>query len=216
MRANAILFANPIPKVYQTLPPPKSELDEVLAFIYTGPVQPTDEEFKRTPLLVSHKRISDALEWLKLNHIDYANIDISYDNIKSYPENSPPVVVSYHPQYKPKDALAKSLHDSGEEEEGTSSGPCPLVVHGVTGEQLHTKSLKSLKALAVKHLTSGGKVLAMGHAENPESIYNNPQLYPQVFPWLFPYGLGGIGQPGYYHKISELAHKRHLLMYHDK
>ncbi|KZT18001.1 hypothetical protein NEOLEDRAFT_1042070, partial [Neolentinus lepideus HHB14362 ss-1] len=67
------------------LPPPRSELDEVLAFIYTGPTQPTENDFKRTPLLVSHKRVSAALEWLKLNHEGYFDIDISYDNIKSYP-----------------------------------------------------------------------------------------------------------------------------------
>ncbi|EPQ51298.1 hypothetical protein GLOTRDRAFT_49318 [Gloeophyllum trabeum ATCC 11539] len=216
MNANTILFANPIPKVYRTLPPPRSELVEVLAFIYTGPVQPTDEEFKKTPLLVGHNRVANALEWLKLNHIDYHDIDISYDNLKSYPQNQPPVVMSYNPQFKPKEGIAKSVHGSLDEEEGTASGPCPLVVHGVTGEQLHMKSIKSLKALAVKHLTSGGQVMAMGHAENLESIYNNPQLYPQIFPWLFPYGLGGIAQPNYYTKISELAHKQHLLMYHDK
>ncbi|EPQ50222.1 hypothetical protein GLOTRDRAFT_108694 [Gloeophyllum trabeum ATCC 11539] len=177
MNANTILFANPIPKVYQTLPPPRSELDEVLAFIYRGPVQPTDEEFKRTPLLISHNQVAEALEWLRLNHIAYHDIDISYDNLKSYPQNQPPVVMSYHPQFKPKEGIAKSLHGSLDEEEGTASGPCPLVVHGVTGEQLHTKSIKSLKALTVKHLTSGGQVMALGHAENTESIYNNPQLF---------------------------------------
>jgi len=55
-------------------------------------------------------------------------------------------------------------------------------------------------------------MLAISCAENPESIYNNPQLYCQMFPWLFPYGLGGIGTT----KLSEKEHKRHLLMYHDK
>jgi hypothetical protein len=34
MTANAISFANPIPKVYKTLPPPIEEMDDVLAFIY--------------------------------------------------------------------------------------------------------------------------------------------------------------------------------------
>ncbi|KZT22537.1 hypothetical protein NEOLEDRAFT_1157681 [Neolentinus lepideus HHB14362 ss-1] len=179
MRANAIMFANPTPKIYDVLPPPKSELDEVLAFIYTGAAQPTDEELKRTPSL------------------DYFDINISYDNLKSYKDNMPPVVISYHPQVKGNDTLGKSLHDDGEDE-GTNSGPCPLV------------------AIAIKHLTSGGKIMAVGHAEHPESIYNNPHLYPQMFPWLFPYGFGGIGHSNYYQKISEIAHKQHLLMYHDK
>jgi hypothetical protein len=35
-------------------------------------------------------------------------------------------------------------------------------------------------------------------------------------PWLFSYGLGGIGQADHHKKLSAIAHKRHLLMYHDK
>jgi hypothetical protein len=104
-----------------------------------------------------------------------------------------------------------------EDEAGTVSGECPFVVHGLTGEQYSTKTLKSLKAIAMEHLMKDGKILAVGHAGKPESIYNNPQLYPQMMPWLFPYGLGGIGT--HYLKdsrISDLKYKKHLLLYHDK
>jgi hypothetical protein len=69
-----------------------------------------------------------------------------------------------------------------------------------------------LKGVALSHLNSGGKILAVGHSSQLESIYNNPQFYPQMFPWLFPYGLGGIGSTS----LSEAAHKKFLLMYHDK
>jgi hypothetical protein len=41
MRANAIVFANPTPKIYNILPPALDEFDEILAFIYTGPCKPT-------------------------------------------------------------------------------------------------------------------------------------------------------------------------------
>jgi hypothetical protein len=46
MRANAISFSNPMPKIYNVLPPPIEEMDEVLAFIYTGPCKPTIADFK--------------------------------------------------------------------------------------------------------------------------------------------------------------------------
>jgi hypothetical protein len=52
MRANAISFSNPMPKIYNVLPPPIEEMDEVLAFIYTGPCKPTKADFKRTSMLV--------------------------------------------------------------------------------------------------------------------------------------------------------------------
>jgi hypothetical protein len=61
-------------------------------------------------------------------------------------------------------------------------------------------------------VNKGGKMLAVGHSSSLESIYNNPQFYLQMFPWLFPYGMGGIGSTS----LSDEAHKKYLLMYHDK
>ena len=61
----------------------------------------------------------------------------------------------------------------------------------------------------MKHLKDdNGKVLAISHAEKPESIYDNPQLYPMMFPWLFPYGLGGIGTFNGGTDMSEMMHKK--------
>jgi hypothetical protein len=71
MRANAISFSNPMPKIYNVLPPPIEEMDEVLAFIYTGPCKPTKADFQQTPFLVRCLEVSKALHWLKLNHVDY-------------------------------------------------------------------------------------------------------------------------------------------------
>ena len=103
-----------------------------------------------------------------------------------------------------------------ENEDGTEDGPCPFIVHGLTGEEYTTKSMKAIKAIALKHLTSDGKILTIEHAETPESIYGNPQLFLSMLPWLFPYGLGGIGQTEHKHKLLNMMHKRHLLMYYDK
>ena len=193
MRANAIMFANPTPKVYDILPPPIEEISEVLAFIYTGPCQPTKDELKRTPLLVRRNKVACALEWLKLNHKDYADLEISYRNLNEYSEDSPPVSITYHETdgSTNKAPEATAVNDN-ELEDGVESGECPIIVHGLNGEELSTMSLKALTAVALKHLTEGGKMLAIGHSSEPESIYNNPQLYPKMFPWLFPYGLGGI------------------------
>ena len=47
-------------------------------------------------------------------------------------------------------------------------------------------------------------------------MYDNPQAYPQMFPWLFPYGYGGIGQAHLKKKLSESEHKKCLLMHHNK
>src|SRR3954453_18934078 len=215
MRANAISFANPTTKIYDILPPPIEDLDEVLAFIYTGPCQPTQADFARTPLLVRRNKVKEALEWLKLNHCDYYDLEFSQRNLDQYPEDMPPVAVDYHHSLTNKDPESTAVHDN-EAEEGTESGACPFVVHGLTGGEYSTMSATALKAVALKHLTTNRKVLAVGHHEQPESIYQNPQLFPQMLPWLFPYGLGGIGNFRQSGRLSDLAHKRHLLMYHDK
>lgn len=69
MRANAISHAVPMQKIYTVLSPKHEELDKVLAFVYIGPTVPTPAEFKRTPFLVGHNKVAEALEWLKLNSI---------------------------------------------------------------------------------------------------------------------------------------------------
>ena len=49
MKANVVAFESPIPKIYSVLPPPREDLDEVLAILFTGPSKPTSEDFSRTP-----------------------------------------------------------------------------------------------------------------------------------------------------------------------
>jgi len=167
------MFKNPMPKIYQRLPPPVDELDEVLTFIFTGPCCPTPEDLERTPLLVRRQKVAEALEWLKLNHSDYFDLDVSYDNLEAYPERGPPVVVTYRRADGNKEPEATSAFDH-EEEDGVEDGPCPFVVNCVTGEQLRTLSLKATIAKAVKHLRDDDSgVLAIGHDSKPQSIYHS-------------------------------------------
>ena len=64
------------------------DLDDVLAVLFTGLCKPTEKEFQRTPLLVRQKQVAHALEWLKLNHAEYADLEIAYNELENYPENS--------------------------------------------------------------------------------------------------------------------------------
>lgn len=131
--------------------------------------------------------------------------------MKEYQEEMPPVSIEYRESFSNKVPEGTSVFDKTEEE-GTEQGDCSFTVHGLTGELLQTMSPNALKALTLRHLNNNGKMLAVGHSDKPQSMWNNPQLYPQMFPWLFPYGVGGIGVSS----ISHKEHKHHLLMYHDK
>ena len=208
---HVIAFESPVPKVYHRLPPPVEDLDEVLAVLFTGPCKPTEEEFKRTPLLIRRKNVAHALEWLKLNHSDYTDLDISYEELNRYPEDKPPVSIHFQHSLTNKVEEGTSVFDDAPDD-GVEDGDCPFVVHGLTGEQLTAKSASALKGLALRHWNNHGGALAVSHDASPQSIYNNPSLYPQIFPWLFPYGFGGVGST----KLSDKLHVRYLLMYHDK
>lgn len=221
MRANAIAYEAPIAKVQEILPPHRKELDEVIAFIFSGPCKPTEDELHRIPLLVRRRVVQDALDWLKLNHCDYRDMKISQENLDSYSDSEIPISVEYvslntDGNLNPE---STSLHED-EAESGVTTGPCPFILHGLTGEDLKSiTDSKSIKALCLQMLTKGQKVLSIGRAQKPENTFFNPQLYPKMFPWLFPYGYGGMDNDRGIPRtkdISSLHWKRRLLMYHDK
>jgi hypothetical protein len=211
MKAHAISFQQPLPKVYNILPPAKTDIEEVLAIMFTGLCKPTPSDFQRTPFLVRN-HVKLALEWLLLNHADYEDISISIANLNEYPEDMPPVGIEYKQMTHNKTPEGTSVHDI-EDEDGTVDGQCAFTVHGLTGEDLNIMSTNAVKVKGLQHLNSQGKFLAISHNGEPESIWHNPQLYPQMFPWLFPYGLGGVGTIC---GLSDKEHKKWLLMYHDK
>ncbi|KAJ7152412.1 hypothetical protein C8R46DRAFT_913250, partial [Mycena filopes] len=76
--------------------------------------------------------------------------------------------------------------------------------------------MKTIKAVALQHLTRKGGMLGIGRSEEPVSMYDNVAAYPGMFPWLFPYGKGGIGHPSHSNKQGDMTRKRSLLMYCDK
>ncbi|KAJ7114871.1 hypothetical protein C8R44DRAFT_832893 [Mycena epipterygia] len=212
MSANAIMFSQPILSIYNELPPSKDEMSEILAFVFTGSAAPTQEDFDRTPMLVRKKKVVDALEWLKLNHEGYADLEISLENLASYADRDIPVVVDWR-------RTKEEIHDSvpagttaaneTPREHGTRSGKCTFAVHGLTGTEYATATMKTIKSVALQHLTHKGSMLGIGRSELPVT-------YPGMFPWLFPYGKGGIGHPSHTNKTGDLTRKRCLLMYHDK
>ncbi|EIW54153.1 uncharacterized protein TRAVEDRAFT_132232, partial [Trametes versicolor FP-101664 SS1] len=155
---------------------------------------------RRTPLLVRHNVVLQALQWLVCNHSEYKDIDISLDNLAQYPQDEPPVQIVHrdlHPSESgdtPAEALPSHPPPLGSTAPHVDDdGPCPFAVHGLTGTQYVSLTYDEKVALAVKHFTSGESVLAYGHFSEPSSIYNDAKLFPRLFPWLYPYGVGGFG-----------------------
>ncbi|EEB88150.1 hypothetical protein MPER_14175 [Moniliophthora perniciosa FA553] len=115
-------FKSPVSRIYSTLPPPRKDLDDVFAVLWSGPAHPTTEDYRRTPFLVRRKAIT-----------------ISEENLSSYPEDRPPFTVEWKESMTNKTPESTSLHDD-EEEDGVE-GDVELTVHGITGEELDTMDL---------------------------------------------------------------------------
>ncbi|TFK60164.1 hypothetical protein BDN72DRAFT_779764, partial [Pluteus cervinus] len=180
MKAHVIAFENPTAKIYKKLPPSVEDLEEVLAILFTGPHHPNATTYKRTPFLVRKNVVVNALKWLKLNHVDYQDIEIDYKAMKSYPDNVPPVTVQYRNMESNQNTESMSLFDQ-EVEDGVDSGPCPFTVHGITGEAANTLSLEASKLVALEHLNTGGKVLAVRHGDAAINVYTKDNIYAQMF-----------------------------------
>lgn len=218
MVANVIAFEHPSKKIYERLPMGRHELSEVLSIVYTGIEPPSDDDLKRTPVLVRRDKVRAALEWLKLNHKDYEDLTIDYEVLETYALESVPIGL-LRKEVLPEGgnilAAAKSVFDNTFEE-GTTDGMCPYSVSGLTAERHGSMTTSQRKWAGLQYLKNGGTSLAVGHDMSPQSIWNNPSLYPKMFPWLFPYGMGGIGQDVHENKIGDKTHLRALLAYHDK
>ncbi|KAI9061410.1 hypothetical protein FKP32DRAFT_1575942, partial [Trametes sanguinea] len=137
LKANAILFEQPVTRIYNVLPPPRAELNECLAIVFTGTAKPSSEDFVRTPFIVRRQVVLDALRWLKLNHTQYMDMEISLENLAEYEDGEPAVYVLYREtqsaNYDSEDNVPVYASDDVMD---SAEGPCPFAIHALTVEEL--------------------------------------------------------------------------------
>lgn len=213
-RVNAVVFLQPIVKIRNALPPPREDIEECLAVVLMKLSILTAEDLKRMPFLVQKNVVLDALRWLQLNNSEYADLEISLENMDTYEDGSPPVAVIHRECDGVVPSESMSVFDAMSEK-GTDSGMCSFAVHGLTADDVAHMSYDTVVAMALKHLRSGGSVLAIGWSSAAESMYHNLKLYPGMFLWLFPYGLGRFENAYMDKRLGRKSHVWHLLMYYD-
>jgi hypothetical protein len=109
------------------------------------------------------------------------------ENLNNYLLVGVPVNIEYSksdPDCGNKIAAAMSVYDN-EFEDGTTDGPCPFTVHGLTRPEFESMSMDRLKARALQHLSENGSTLGISHDSKPQSMYDNPQAYPKCFLGFF-------------------------------
>ena len=224
MSGSVMAFPTPVADVYRILPPAVKELEEMLVCIAMGSKVPEDGELKRMPLFVRRNKIRRALEWLKLNHIDYKTLVVSEENLNEYGENEIPVRIVKWMSGEAHNRIseATAVFDN-ELDVGSSEGVnCPFVVNGLVPDTVMDDNYHEvMRAKAVLHLQTGQLMLGVGHGEKFVNSFDNCQYYPTAFPWLFPYGLGGVGNDrrnamALRSQIGSEMWLKRLVMYYDK
>ncbi|KAL1727988.1 hypothetical protein EV714DRAFT_182075, partial [Schizophyllum commune] len=79
-----------------TLPPPKGDIEKVLAIMFTGPTPPSVDDYKSprfAPLLVRHHAVRDALQYLIAHTPGWDDITVDEKALAQYSESVPPVTV---------------------------------------------------------------------------------------------------------------------------
>ncbi|KAJ3977781.1 hypothetical protein EV361DRAFT_787432, partial [Lentinula raphanica] len=130
--SNVIAFENPTPKIYNILPPPRKDMDDVLAVMFSGTSKPTDDDYRRALLLIRHNVVAAALQCLIVNHYDYSDVTFSPENLQQYPEDQPPVAVEFFMKGSNRNAEGVSLHDNFDDD-GIEGDECVFTVHGIVG-----------------------------------------------------------------------------------
>ncbi|KZV90031.1 hypothetical protein EXIGLDRAFT_617488, partial [Exidia glandulosa HHB12029] len=180
LSGNLICYPNPYPALYDVLPPHRDELDDMLAIVFTGTARPTDEDRKRVPFAVRRNKVRAALEWLKLNNRLYADITISNANIQSYEDGAIPTVISWCKADTNNPVEARAANDNGDSI-GTDAGECTFAINGVAFDFLTADNLDAVKAVSWNHMMNGGKALAVPHGNSPDTLWRNPDLFPNMF-----------------------------------
>ena len=81
-----------------------------------------------------------VLEWLELNHEDYSDVEISYENVEQYPELGPPVIKDYRPDWVANELENKASYDV-EDWPSVEEGKCPLIVHTLTLDKMMARDI---------------------------------------------------------------------------
>ncbi|EIW52166.1 uncharacterized protein TRAVEDRAFT_85125, partial [Trametes versicolor FP-101664 SS1] len=166
LTANAIIFGQPVARMYEMLPPPRKDIEECLAILFVGSAKPTNVDISRTPFIVRHAVVLRALEWLKLNHPDYYSIGISHTHLNEYPEDVPPVGIVYRERDMVSgENLAVNQTDI---EHGVDAGQCSFVVHGLCGNEFADMTYDQKVRYAVRYFDTGGKAMYYGHERRPQ------------------------------------------------
>ncbi|RDX44586.1 hypothetical protein OH76DRAFT_1359506, partial [Lentinus brumalis] len=135
LAANVVTFGQPVERAYKTLPPPRAEMEQILAILFVGPARPSDEDVRRVPFLMRLRHLARSIEWLAYNSESYVGVEVSAENLAQYEDGAPPVGIVHRSTSTLSDATNTASYESVPDR-GVQSGDCAFIVHALTEEDL--------------------------------------------------------------------------------
>ena len=221
LKGHTIIYPQQPQGLTRILPPSVAKICTPICVIFVGAHKPSNEWLKTRakPLIICREQVCKALEWLHLHNPLYADIEIGYPTLDTFPEND---VLPYHIEHlQPENAENADVLTSQYENLERDCGPEDqqeaefenIVVTNVDG----SASSNQLHAVAMRHVKEkGGGYIEVPHDSKPVNEFFNPALFPMIYPTLYPHGLGGFEDSHWEVCVSLKRHVKHLFNLQDK
>ena len=227
MKGNCIAFPQDVVRICKELPPPRSELADLVKVVFVGKTMPSTFQLKKV-LKVRRIKILEALQWLKSNNRLYSDIPINMNNVEQLPEDDIPNEIKITSVVADNEGLADSEHDGyikNPKEENTDNNndndkeeESHIIIENTAMVDVEAANIleKDIQKSALnKLLDQEDKILVIPTGSTPVSEYGNPMLWLGSFPTLFPYGIGGAEDTNRRAKISLREWTQHFFSLAD-
>lgn len=192
----------------KVLPRTPSDVNGSLSVVFVGPGKFKPEN-AGTMYRIRKQKVWNFLQWLKLNNILYADIEIDHAILDLYPNDG------FIPGLEDRvihDSISNPNEIFTEENAGLSEHPAELLYINDDGHSDNTVMLEKMGVCDPECEGSSGRTFTAAALRNlvalpnnsdlPDLIlfrgskaiseYQNPYLMPGMFPTLFPLGIGGF------------------------
>ncbi|KAF9007777.1 hypothetical protein BDZ89DRAFT_925854, partial [Hymenopellis radicata] len=157
MVAHCVSWENPMPQLYQALPPSREELQDLLVVFFVGPRKPDITDFVKLPLIVRHDVVMKALDFLVNNHPGYFDCEISQKNLETYKEDE---IIQHEGREQEEE---RQNWEYGTQKIYTDAERCPFVMSGLMGKEYDDMTFEQRKSAAFEWFNNNQAVLAVGH-----------------------------------------------------
>jgi hypothetical protein len=221
LKGHTIVYPQQPQGLAHILPPSVPDICTPICIIFVGSHKPSHEwlKTKAKPLIVCHERVRRALEWLQSHNPLYADIEIDYPTLQTFPEDD---VLPYHiehlqPTSSEEQEMLISRYEHPEDHSEHNNYDETVFENVVVTDVDGDASSNQLRVAAVHHVKEKGRgYIEIPHGLKPVNEFFNPDLFLMIYPTLYLYGIGGFEDHHREVPVSLKRHVKHLFNMSDR